>query len=216
MPSTKEVLTSIYIVSALEYQPTDRETVGTTTKEHLAQFLHFDQSRLDEAVAEAKLNDWVASAENGIVRLTQAGRSKIKVVMLGGSFDVIHPGHVETLEQAKRLGDVLVVTVARDAVFEKNKKRKAMHDEQMRRRLVSAIRYVDAAVLGSDTDPFGSLSLGPDIVALGYDQENMAVAIRSEIKRRNLKIQVVMLKSSTPLIKTSRILSENKSAFNEF
>ena len=135
--------------------------------------------------------------------------------MLGGSFDVIHPGHVETLEQAKQLGDVLVVSVTRDALFEKNKGRKPLHNEQLRRKLVSAIRYVDAVVLGNEDDPFGSLSLEPDVVALGYDQENMREGILSEIKKRGLESKVVTLKSSTPQIKTTKILSEKGNMVNE-
>ena len=55
--------------------------------------------------------------------------------MTGGAFDIIHPGHVETLEQAKSFGDALVVSVARDSTFQKNKKRKPQHSEILRKEL---------------------------------------------------------------------------------
>src|SRR5579875_186888 len=64
--------------------------------------------------------------------LTQKGRSEITVVMTGGAFDIIHPGHVETLEKAKELGDVLIVSVARNVTVERNKHKKPMHDEALR------------------------------------------------------------------------------------
>ena len=46
-------------------------------------------------------------------RLTFLGRDALKVVLVGGVFDVIHPGHIHTLKAAKQHGDVLVVVVAR-------------------------------------------------------------------------------------------------------
>ena len=47
------------------------------------------------------------------LRLTFLGRDAIKVVLVGGVFDVIHPGHIHTLKAAKQHGDVLVVVVTR-------------------------------------------------------------------------------------------------------
>ena len=67
--------------------------------------------------------------------LSRVGRKEIIVVMAGGSFDIIHPGHIETLEQARALGDSLIVSVARDATFRKNKKREPQHNETLRQKL---------------------------------------------------------------------------------
>ncbi|MDG6994784.1 MAG: FAD synthase [Nitrososphaerota archaeon] len=126
--------------------------------------------------------------------------------MTGGGFDIIHPGHVETLERARALGDVLVVSVARNATFERNKKRKPIHDETMRRRIVASMRAVDAAVLGSETDIFETVQLiRPDIIALGYDQAHSEKGIKTEVSRRGLNLKVVRLQSTVPEIKTSRI-----------
>ena len=44
--------------------------------------------------------------------LSNLGRSKIKVVFVGGVFDILHPGHIYTLKAAKSYGDILVVIVA--------------------------------------------------------------------------------------------------------
>jgi FAD synthetase len=139
--------------------------------------------------------------------LTKVGRSLITVVMCGGAFDIIHPGHVETLEQARSLGDVLVVSVARDSTFERNKKRKPEHGEALRKTLVSAVRAVDLAVLGSETDIFETVELlKPDVIALGYDQFHDEVKISDEAKRRGVSVRVVRLKSSNPDIKTTAII----------
>ena len=48
---------------------------------------------------------------------------KKKIVLAGGVFDIIHPGHIHTLNAAKALGDVLVVAIATDKTAQKMKKR---------------------------------------------------------------------------------------------
>ncbi len=52
--------------------------------------------------------------ENDKKSLTELGRTSLRVVLAGGVFDIIHPGHIHTLNSAKSLGDVLVVVVATD------------------------------------------------------------------------------------------------------
>lgn len=147
---------------------------------------------------------------NGQPLLTESGRKSIVVVMTGGSFDIIHPGHVETLDQARALGDVLVVSVARDKTFERNKRRPPQHGELLRRYLVSSLRSVDCAVLGSETDIFETvLLLKPDVIALGYDQHHEEAKILEEVRKRGLNVRVVRLKSSNPDIKTSAIISQD-------
>lgn len=142
--------------------------------------------------------------------LTSTGREEIIVVMAGGSFDIIHPGHLETLEQARSLGDSLIVSVARDSTFRKNKKREPEHNEELRRRLVSSLRAVDAAVLGSETDILETtMLLRPDIVALGYDQTHSEKAIQDELSKRGLRVKMVRLKSSIPEVKTTNLLKKD-------
>ena len=145
-----------------------------------------------------------------IPSLTQLGRSRIIVVMAGGSFDIIHPGHLETLEQARALGDSLIVSVARDATFRKNKKKEPLHREALRQKLVSSLRIVDAAVLGSEHDILETaFMIKPDIVALGYDQAHDGQSIQSDLAKRGLNVKVFRLKSSIPEIKTTSILSDD-------
>lgn len=148
--------------------------------------------------------------KSGELRITPLGRSKIVVVLAGGSFDIIHPGHLHTLEQAKALGDALVVSVARDTTFKENKKREPHHSEAMRRKLVSSLRSVDAAVLGSESDILETaIILNPDIIALGYDQSHSAREIKNRLKKRGVNVKTVRLRSSIPEIKTTLILSKH-------
>ncbi len=127
------------------------------------------------------------NVDRGVLRLTERGRKEIVVVMAGGSFDIIHPGHVETLEKARALGDVLVVSVARNSTYLRNKKRDPLHDEKLRRKMVESIKFVDAAILGSEVDLFETVELvRPDIIALGYDQSHNEDGFRKEVSRRGL------------------------------
>jgi len=55
-------------------------------------------------------------------------RGALRVVLAGGVFDIIHPGHIHTLKAAKALGDVLVVAIATDKTAQKMKKRIPLHN----------------------------------------------------------------------------------------
>ncbi len=143
--------------------------------------------------------------------LTKKGREKIIVVMTGGTFDIIHPGHLDTLRQAKSLGDILAVSVARNSTFRRNKKREPLHDEQLRIELAASIKYVDVAVLGSEENIFETLLfLEPDIVALGYDQVHNEGAIQGGAKQMGVNIRVVRLESRNPRFKSSTIMNSDK------
>jgi len=143
------------------------------------------------------------------VSLTDRGRATIKVVFIGGGFEVIHLGHLYTIEKAKALGDVLIVSVARDSTIRKRKKREPAAKEEERVKLLSSLRQVDAAILGVEGDIYETLEkVAPDIVALGYDQYHMETEVAKEAARRGMKIRVVRLDSPYPNVKTSSLLNE--------
>ena len=70
-------------------------------------------SKIDELIKNQLVNE-------DRTTLTEIGRNSLHVVLSGGVFDIIHPGHIYTLNAAKALGDVLVVVVATDNTSEKN------------------------------------------------------------------------------------------------
>ena len=95
---------------------------------------------------------------------------KKKIVLAGGVFDIIHPGHIHTLNAAKALGDVLVVAIATDNTAQKMKKRPPLHNQELRRELVSYLSMVDKAIIGHEDDIFETVKeIKPDIIVLGYD-----------------------------------------------
>jgi cytidyltransferase-like protein len=143
------------------------------------------------------------------VSLTKKGRRSIRVVFIGGGFEIIHPGHIHTVERARKLGDVLVVVVARDSTIRKRKGREPVAGEEERVKLLSSLRQVDAAMLGVEGDIYLSLErVKPDVVALGYDQHHVESEILREGAKRGMRLEVVRLDTPHPLIKTSRLLQE--------
>ena len=145
----------------------------------------------------------------GDLRLTAKGRARLKVVFMGGGFEVIHPGHLHTLNQAKGLGDVLVVVIARDSTIRKRKGREPISNEQERLALMSSLRPVDAATLGVEGNIYETLErVGPDIVALGYDQYHQEEEIEKEALRRGMKLKVVRLSPADTDVKTSKLIAE--------
>ncbi|MDV3293100.1 MAG: adenylyltransferase/cytidyltransferase family protein [Nitrososphaerales archaeon] len=143
------------------------------------------------------------------LRLTEKGRKRVKVVFIGGSFELIHPGHLHTIVQAKKLGDVLVVVVARDSTIRRRKGREPISSEKDRLSLLASVRAVDAAILGVEGNIYESLErVKPDVVALGYDQYHAEGEIEREAERRGMRLKVVRLGAISPEIKTSKILAD--------
>jgi cytidyltransferase-like protein len=142
------------------------------------------------------------------VVLTPRGRSKLKVVMIGGAFEIIHPGHLHTVEQARKLGNTLVVVVAADKTVTKNKGRDPVTSQEWRVKLVSAVRGVDVGLPGGQGSIYDTLEkVRPDVVALGYDQTHNPKDIELEARSRGLELSVVRLSSPLPDVKTSKIVN---------
>ena len=129
-----------------------------------------------------------------------------KIVLAGGVFDIIHPGHIHTLNAAKALADVLVVAIATDKTAQKMKKRSPLHNQELRRELVSCLSMVDKAIVGHDDDIFETVrAIKPDIIVLGYDQVHQEQFIADGCKRINLDVEIVRLQSPAPKLSSSEI-----------
>jgi FAD synthetase len=114
-------------------------------------------------------------------------------VMATGVFDLLHAGHLHFLEQAKALGDELVVVVARDQTA-RRLKHEPYVPEHLRRLMVEALKPVDRAILGSTTDIYSTVvDVKPDIIALGYNQAFDLSEVTTECERRGVKVKVVRL-----------------------
>jgi cytidyltransferase-like protein len=132
-----------------------------------------------------------------------------KIVLAGGVFDIIHPGHIHTLNAAKALGGVLIVAVATDKTAEKMKKRSPLHNQELRHELVSSLSMVDKAIVGHEDDIFQTVKeVKPNIIVLGYDQVHQEKFISDGCKRINLDVEIVRLESPVPHLSSSEIEKE--------
>jgi FAD synthetase len=124
--------------------------------------------------------------------------NKKTVVLASGVFDLLHLGHVKFLQDAKACGGKdaeLVVIIARDSTVEKIKGKKPIMAEDQRCALVEALKVVDEAVLGAESFDVGEVigKVKPDIIALGYDQEDMSRQVQKYVSEHQLPIKVVRI-----------------------
>ena len=101
-------------------------------------------------------------------------------VMAVGIFDLLHAGHLHYVEQAKSLGEELVVVIAHDETVRKQK-HEPVTGQDLRRRMVEGLKPVDLAIIGNPPGvPIFEIlkQIDPDLIALGYDQKHSIDAIR--------------------------------------
>jgi FAD synthetase len=124
--------------------------------------------------------------------------NKKTVVLASGVFDLLHLGHVKFLQDAKAAGGKnaqLIVIIARDSTVERTKGRKPIMSEDQRCALVEALKVVDKAVLGAENFDMGEVirKVKPDIIALGYDQEDMNLQVQKYVAEHKSAFKVVRI-----------------------
>ncbi|HXV51207.1 MAG TPA: adenylyltransferase/cytidyltransferase family protein, partial [Nitrosopumilaceae archaeon] len=195
-PLNKAIIAAMYVASL-----SDGNAVEIVRKKHL----------VSDDILNARVNELI---KDGLVKqdkksLTELGRTSLKVVLAGGVFDIIHPGHIHTLNSAKALGDILIVVVATDKTAQKMKKRIPLHNQKLRRELVDSLLMVDLCVIGNEEDIFKTVDLvRPEIIALGYDQVHQEKFIIDGCRKLNLDVKVARLQSPIPEFSSSKIEKE--------
>ncbi|HEX7483169.1 MAG TPA: adenylyltransferase/cytidyltransferase family protein [Candidatus Bathyarchaeia archaeon] len=127
-----------------------------------------------------------------------AVKSKRKIVLASGVFDLLHLGHVRFLEEAKRAGGEnakLIAIIATDNTVEKSKGKKPIMSEDQRCALVRSLRVVDEAVLGYENMDIGEVigKIKPDVIALGYDQSDMENEVKTYVSKNKLPVEIVRI-----------------------
>lgn len=131
----------------------------------------------------------------------------MKKIMCAGTFDIIHPGHLYYLSEAKKYGGRLVVVVARDETSEKFKGKKPVHNERKRLEAVRTLEIVDEAILGNKDNIFDIIEkVKPDVICLGYDQKTQKQEVEDELKKRGIKADVIRISPYMPhMYKSSKL-----------
>ena len=108
----------------------------------------------------------------GIVRLVRNLKRRGKIVVtVNGSFDIIHPGHIDLLKQAKSKGDILIVFLNSDKSVRLYKGfLRPVNSEKARAEVLAAIKYVDYVATFDEINPKKILAeIRPDIHCNGSD-----------------------------------------------
>ena len=128
----------------------------------------------------------------------------MKKVIVFGSFDPLHMGHLSFFKQARVLGDSLTVVVARDERIKALKGRKPKAGEALRVEAVRQAKIADKVILGDRAGEYQVINREEfDIIAVGYDQ-----MVPEELKNNLKKYKIVKLRPFEPTVFKSSKLSK--------
>ena len=135
-----------------------------------------------------------------------------KRILIAGTFDILHPGHVFLINEAAKLGEVIVV-IARDENVLHTKGHPVIVPEKQRLFMVEALKGVTKAVLGNPGYDYVSIveELHPDILMLGPNQNMSLEKIQNRLNEKGMKTKVVRLDQlfdEFPLNSTTRIIEK--------
>ncbi len=142
--------------------------------------------------------------------LQQLGK---KIVFTNGCFDILHAGHVDIFQQAREMGDALVVAINSDSSIKKIKgeKRPVVPQEQ-RMQVVAALESVDYVIVFTEEDPLKVIKeIQPDILVKGGDWEIETIIGREIVEEKGGKVCSIPLMEG---ISTTNIIEVVKERFS--
>ena len=118
------------------------------------------------------------------MRFGREKRNGRKVVFTNGCFDLLHPGHIRGFEQARQLGDVLIVGMNSDSSVRQLKgPTRPVIPEQERAEILSALEAVDAVIIFNELTPREVIArLLPDVLVKGGDWPGDQIVGREEVE----------------------------------
>ena len=151
------------------------------------------------------MNQAVLTLEQAILRFGREKRNARRVVFTNGCFDLLHPGHIRTLEQARELGDVLIVGLNSDSGVRQLKgEGRPVLPERERAEILAALECVDAVVIFDEPTPREVIArLLPDILVKGGDWAGDKIVGREEVEAaggRVVSVPVVQGHSTTEIL----------------
>jgi len=155
------------------------------------------------------LDSAILTLEQAILRFGPQKRNGRRVVFTNGCFDLLHPGHIRSLEQARALGDVLIVGLNSDASVRQLKgEGRPVIPERERAEILAALESVDAVVIFDDLSPREVIArLLPDVLVKGGDWPGDQIVGREEVEAaggRVVSAPVVPGYSTTDILKKIR------------
>ena len=138
-----------------------------------------------------------------------ARREGRRVVFTNGVFDILHPGHVRYLQQARALGDLLIIGLNSDASVRRNKgPERPINNEAERAEILEALECVDAVTVFDEQTPAEIIrAIQPDILVKGADWAEDAIVGRETVEARGGRVVRVPIErgySTTEIIRRIR------------
>ncbi|PIR68240.1 FAD synthase [Candidatus Nomurabacteria bacterium CG10_big_fil_rev_8_21_14_0_10_35_16] len=140
-------------------------------------------------------------------------KEKQKKIMVFGTFDGLHLGHLNFFKQARRLAPkpFLIVSIARDKNVKIIKKNFPILKEKKRISLVKKSNLVDQVVLaGLNNHLPHILKIRPDIIALGYDQKNYVPNLKKDLQNKGLIVKIIRLRAYKKNIYKNHLLKRER------
>jgi rfaE bifunctional protein nucleotidyltransferase chain/domain len=155
------------------------------------------------------LNPEILTIEEAILRFGREKRNGRRLVFTNGCFDLLHPGHIGSLQQARGLGDALMVGLNSDASVRKLKGAgRPVLPERERAEILAALECVDAVVIFDEPTPREVIArLLPDVLVKGGDWPGDQIVGREEVEAaggRVVSIPVVPGYSTTDILRRIR------------
>jgi rfaE bifunctional protein nucleotidyltransferase chain/domain len=151
----------------------------------------------------------VLNTSEAVAWRTALGRQGARVVFTNGVFDILHPGHVRYLAEARRHGDALIVAVNSDRSVRAIKgDGRPVHPEAERAEVLTALASVDAAVIFDQDTPHDIIdALQPDVLVKGADWPADQIVGRDIVEARGgvvIRVPVAQGHSTTGVLKKLR------------
>jgi rfaE bifunctional protein nucleotidyltransferase chain/domain len=158
------------------------------------------------------LHPAVWSLDDIILRFGRPKRNGQRVVFTNGCFDLLHPGHIHSLESARSLGDALIVGINSDASIRQLKgPGRPVLSELERAEILASLESVDAVVIFDEPTPQRVIAaLLPDVLVKGGDWPDDKIVGREEVEAAGGKVvraEIVQGYSTTDILKKIRSLA---------
>jgi D-beta-D-heptose 7-phosphate kinase/D-beta-D-heptose 1-phosphate adenosyltransferase len=141
-------------------------------------------------MAESK----IMGLSDALIKIQELQKNKSKIVFTNGCFDILHRGHVTYLEEARRLGDMLIVGLNNDKSVQMQEKSVArpLQSQESRAAVLSALESVDMVILFEDPTPATLIdAIIPDVLVKGGDYKAKEVVGYHTVTQNGGKVVIL-------------------------
>ena len=142
-------------------------------------------------------------------KIRQSSRTGKKIAFTNGCFDILHAGHVEYLESAKKKDRILIVGLNSDSSVKKIKgSNRPINPEGQRAAVLAALECVDYVTIFKEETPYQLIkAIGPDVLIKGADWKSKGVVGADIIKANGGKVELIRY---IPGVSTTKVLKTIK------